>query len=83
MISGNGAWDMQVPHQLQWQPKGTKPRRRVKTTLRQKYDRARHAIHISVIPEWEDINATAHLKDDWKLFIDTTCASGGGGRARV
>jgi hypothetical protein len=68
---------------LEWQPQGSHRRGRPKNTLRRTYQRDLKHINTTVQPQWEDIWAAAHMRDDWRLFLDALGASGGTGGTKV
>ena len=39
--------------------------------------------NISLTPQWEDVTAVAQLRDEWKGFVDTLCATDGSGGPKV
>ena len=68
---------------LEWQPEGTRRRGKPKNTLRRTYQRDLKHINAIVQPQWEDVWAAAHMRDDWRLFLDALGASGGTGGTKV
>ena len=38
---------------------------------------------ISLTPHWEDINAAAQLRDEWRDFVDALCTTDGSGGSKV
>ncbi|XP_065565962.1 uncharacterized protein LOC136030845 [Artemia franciscana] len=68
---------------LEWQPEGTRRRGKPKNTIRRTYQRDLKHINAIVQPQWEDVWAAAHMRDDWRLFLDALGASGGTGGTKV
>ncbi|XP_065570336.1 uncharacterized protein LOC136033517 [Artemia franciscana] len=68
---------------LEWQPQVTLRRGKPKNTLRCTYQRDLSNIHTTIQPQWEDVWAAAHMRDDWRLFVDALGASGGTGGSKV
>ena len=52
-------------------------------TLRRTYQWDLKHINAIVQPQWEDVWAAAHMRDDWRLFLDALGASGGTGGTKV
>jgi hypothetical protein len=69
--------DHRLPQMLiHWQPEGTRHQWRPKNMLRKTHERDRRALQTSRIPEWDDIYAAAHLREDLRLLADDLCATG-------
>ena len=68
---------------LEWKPQGTRRRGLPKNTLRRTYQRDLSSTHTTIQPQWEDVWAAAHMRDDWWLFVDALDASGGTGGSKV
>ena len=67
----------------EWKPDGRRKRGRPKNTLRRTYDRDLRTAGTSLIPEWKDVIAAAPIRDEWRGFVDTLCATGGSGGTKV
>ena len=70
---------------FQWNPGGSRRRGRRMKALRRTYEKDRATINTAIVPNWADVLAAAHLREEWRSLTDALWAldGAGGKKAKV